>query len=130
MRPLYYSSLGILILMLFSTFIVRASAQEAERQKPQSTEVVGNNASIAPPKLEMTPATASKMAVKVKLQVGEISVDAFTEALSKQTGLTITATPSLRERKIIVQITDALASDLLTAVADMNERSALCPESA
>ena len=63
----------------------------------------------------------AKLAVKVRLMLGEVSVSAFTEALSQQTGLAITAAPPLRERTVIVRFKDVSALAALSALAELND---------
>lgn len=72
------------------------------------------------PKIALTPTTEQKLSAAVNLY-GEVSVASLTEALSKQTGLTITAIPALRSRSIIVQARGAHVIDVLTALVEMND---------
>ena len=112
---LFLRTLTLLILAL-NMLSLAAIAQENERQVAQKADSIKEEAII-----KLTPDVASKLAIKIEMAPGEMTVEAFAAVLSKQTGLTIRVAPALSERKIIVQIADATAADLLGAMADMND---------
>ncbi len=68
-----------------------------------------------------TASTEAKLALSVRLSLGEVSVEAFTQALSRQTGLTITASAPLRERTLIVRMENIRASAALDAIAELHD---------
>lgn len=84
----------------------------------RAQKVSVQNASLS---TALTASTDTKLATSVRLSLGEVSVEVFTQALSKQTGLMITASPPLRERTVFARLENIRASDALDAIAELHD---------
>ncbi len=67
------------------------------------------------------PDTKVKLQTRVHLSLGKTTLAKALEVLSKQTGLTIEASPGLSERVLLVEMNDITASNALNALAICNE---------
>ena len=92
---------------------IQAQAQTPQATVPPSAASAKTDAGSGEP--------ATKLAAPVHLLLGDVSVAQFTSALSEQTGLTISAAPYLRDRRILVQMDDVSAQNALNALAEMND---------
>ncbi len=67
-----------------------------------------------------TSKTGARLAANVHLQLGETTLADVAKALSEQTGVSISAVPYLRERKLVVQMENLSADQALRALTELN----------
>lgn len=92
--------------------------------RKQTTDAISQEkAVIAAPQPSLSIPTQSKLKTPVQIMSGEVTITALTGALSKQTGVTITAAPYLRDRTVIVLVKDISAAATLSALCELHDWS-------